>query len=120
MKDIVFANGCYNTAMKNPFNIEDPEFEAQAKKYKNPIPSRSALMNFLDKQKKFLKKGAIAEHIGISNYDQMAGLEARLNSMVRDGQLIVNRRGGFGVRKKLQLIQGRVNAHSDGFGFFNL
>lgn len=109
--------GCYNIAMKNPFKIEDPEFAAQAEKYENPIPSRSALMAFLDSEKKFLKKDAIAEQIGINNSEQMAGLEARLNSMVRDGQLIVNRRGGFGVRKKLQLIQGRVNAHSDGFGF---
>src|SRR5690554_2127697 len=74
-------------------------------------------MAMFDNDNKFLIKGAIAEQIGINNYQQMAGLEARLNSMVRDGQLIVNRRGGFGVRKKLQLIQGRVNAHSDGFGF---
>ncbi len=37
--------------------------------------------------------------------------------MVRDGQLLVNRRNGYGVRKKLELIQGRVSAHSDGFGF---
>jgi ribonuclease R len=37
--------------------------------------------------------------------------------MVRDGQLIVNRRGGYGVRKKLELTQGRVSAHPDGFGF---
>lgn len=117
MKVIAIRIGCYNTVMKNPFKIDDPEFAAQAEKYENPIPSRSALMAFLDSEKKFLKKGAIADQIGISNYEQLAGLEARLNSMVRDGQLIVNRRGGFGVRKKLQLIQGRVSAHSDGFGF---
>jgi ribonuclease R len=117
MKANAFSNDCYNSPMKNPFNIEDPEFSTQAEKYDNPIPSRSAIMNFLDGEKKLLKREAIATKIGIQNEQQMAGLEARLNSMVRDGQLIQNRRAGYGVRKKLQLIQGRVSAHSDGFGF---
>ncbi len=103
--------------MKNPFNIPDPEFADQVKQYDNPIPSRTALIQFLEAEKKLLKLETIAVKIGIQNDAQFDGLRIRLRSMVRDGQLLVNRRGGYGVRKKLELIQGRVSAHADGFGF---
>ncbi len=103
--------------MKNPFNIPDPEFADQVKQYKNPIPSRTALIQFLEQEKKLLKLESIAIKIGIQNDEQFEGLRIRLRSMVRDGQLLVNRRGGYGVRKKLELTQGRISAHSDGFGF---
>ncbi|WP_162846811.1 ribonuclease R [Marinicella litoralis] len=103
--------------MKNPFNIPDPEFADQVKKYKNPIPSRNALIQFLETEKKLLKLETIAVKIGVQNDEQFEGLRIRLRTMVRDGQLLVNRRGGYGVRKKLELTQGRVSAHSDGFGF---
>ena len=103
--------------MKNPFNIPDPEFADQVKKYKNPIPSRNALIKFLEEEQKLLKLESIAVKIGVQNDEQFEGLRIRLRTMVRDGQLLVNRRGGYGVRKKLELTQGRVSAHSDGFGF---
>ena len=103
--------------MKNPFNIEDPEFAEQAKKYDNPIPSRTALINFLETQDKLLTSEQIAELIGIQNDAQYQGLQIRLKSMVRDGQLIVNRRKRYGIRSKMEFTQGRVEAHPDGFGF---
>lgn len=103
--------------MKNPFNIPDPEFADQVKQYENPIPSRTALIQFLENEKKLLNLESMAVKIGIQNDEQLEGLRIRLRSMVRDGQLLVNRRGGYGVRTKLELIQGRVSAHSDGFGF---
>lgn len=105
------------SGMKNPFNIPDPEFADQVKQYKNPIPSRNALIQFLELESKLLKLESIAIKIGIQNDEQFEGLRTRLRSMVRDGQLLVNRRGGYGVRKKLELTQGRISAHSDGFGF---
>ena len=37
--------------------------------------------------------------------------------MVRDGQLLMNRRGGYATAKKLDLIAGTVIANPDGFGF---
>jgi len=103
--------------MKNPFNIEDPEFAEQVKKYDNPIPSRTALITFLETQSKLLTSEQIAELIGIQNDAQYQGLQIRLKSMVRDGQLIVNRRKRYGVRSKMEFTQGRIEAHPDGFGF---
>jgi ribonuclease R len=103
--------------MKNPFNIPDPEFSEQAEQYEHPIPSRTALINFLEQENKLLKLESIAIKIGIQNDEQLEGLQHRLRSMVRDGQLLVNRRGGYGVRTKLELTRGRISAHPDGFGF---
>ena len=103
--------------MKNPFKIKDPEFAEQAKKYENPIPSRTALINFLETQDKLLTCEQISELIGIQNDAQYQGLQTRLRSMVRDGQLIVNRRKRYGIRSKMEFIQGTVQAHPDGFGF---
>ncbi|MCF6318045.1 MAG: ribonuclease R [Proteobacteria bacterium] len=106
-----------NKSNKNPFNIPDPEFAEQLKKYDNPIPSRRALLDFLTEQKKILQLDNIAEMIGIKNDDQLDALNFRLKAMIRDGSLFINRRRGFGVRDKTDLIKGTVQAHADGFGF---
>ncbi len=103
--------------MKNPFNIPDPHFAEQIKKYDNPIPSRSALLDFLKQQNKLLSLDKIASKIGIKNDEQLEALRRRLNAMINDGSLFVNRRKKYGVRAKTDLIKGIVQAHRDGFGF---
>ena len=37
--------------------------------------------------------------------------------MERDGQLMVNRRGDYGLVDKMQLLRCRVQGHRDGYGF---
>jgi ribonuclease R len=37
--------------------------------------------------------------------------------MLRDGQLLQNRRGGYGVASRLDLIPGTIIANAEGFGF---
>ena len=103
--------------MKNPFNIPDPEFAEQVAKYPNPIPSRTAILDFLKTKKKLLSLQKIADRIGIQNEEQLDGLSKRLSAMISDGSLFINRRGGYGVREKTDLIKGVVHAHADGFGF---
>jgi len=49
--------------------------------------------------------------------DKHDALGRRLGAMVRDGQLVRNRRGGFLPVDEKDLIRGRVSAHADGFGF---
>ncbi len=41
----------------------------------------------------------------------------RLRAMERDGQLLRNRRGLYGLAQRMELIRGRVIGHADGFGF---
>ena len=43
--------------------------------------------------------------------------DRRLSAMVREGQIIRNRKGDICVVEKLDVIKGRVLGHSDGFGF---
>ena len=38
--------------------------------------------------------------------------------MVRDGQLLLDRRGRYGPVQQMDLLRGRVSAHKDGYGFF--
>ncbi len=104
--------------MKNPYNIPDPDFHLEAEKYDKPIPSRTALMRFLEQQSKLMKLEKLAQAIGIQDEERFEALRYRLKAMVSAGQLIVNRRGGYGIRSKLALHRGRVEAHADGYGFF--
>ncbi len=55
-------------------------------------------------------------HLQITE-QQSEALDYRLRAMVRDGQVIRNRKGGFCVINKTDLIVGRVIGHKDGFGF---
>ncbi|HEY6043827.1 MAG TPA: ribonuclease R, partial [Nitrosospira sp.] len=43
--------------------------------------------------------------------------DRRLGAMLREGQIMRNRKGDICVVEKLDLIKGRVQGHADGFGF---
>ncbi len=102
---------------KNPYRIPDPDFAVEAAKYDNPVPSRRALLDFLAQHKKWLNLKEISEKIGVRNEDEREALRRRLKAMVNAGQLVINRKGGYGVRKQVDLVRGRVEAHADGYGF---
>ncbi|VAW42568.1 3'-to-5' exoribonuclease RNase R [hydrothermal vent metagenome] len=106
-----------NKQVQNPFKIPDPEFAEQLKKYDNPIPSRGALLDFLTQQKQLYSLDKIATLIGIDNPEQLEALRRRLNAMINDGSLFINRKRAYGVRDKTDLVKGVVQAHADGFGF---
>ncbi len=106
-----------NKNNNNPFNIPDPHFDEQVKKYQNPVPSRTALLDFLTKEQKILSLDKITTKIGVTNDEQHEALRRRLNAMINDGSLFINRKRGYGVRDKTDLIKGVVQAHADGFGF---
>ena len=44
-------------------------------------------------------------------------MRRRLKAMIRDGQIITNRRGDYCLVARLDVITGRVIAHRDGYGF---
>ena len=60
---------------------------------------------------------SLAEHLDINQEDQLDALGRRLRAMVRDGQLVQNRRGGYLPVDESHLVRGRVIAHPNGFGF---
>ncbi len=95
----------------------DPHQARESKKYENPIPSREYIMEHLDEYGAPLETAELAERLDLFEADDQIVLRRRLNAMERDGQLVRNRRGGFCLVNKKDLIAGRVIGHPDGFGF---
>ena len=95
----------------------DPHRQREAQKYGRPIPSREYIMEVLAKAGAPMHQERIAEVLGLSDEEELEALRRRLNAMIRDGQLVRNRRDGYALIDKLDLVRGRVIGHPDGFGF---
>ncbi len=100
---------------KPPAN--DPHKAREAAKYDNPIPSREHIIEVLEQAKGPMTHEALCEYLKMTTDDNIEALRRRLIAMSRDGQLISNRRQGYGVIDKMDLVRGRVQGHKDGFGF---
>lgn len=98
----------------------DPRAAEEKRRYENPIASRAAILLLLEQRGELMKRSHIAEALDITDETAQEALRRRLRAMVRDGELIQNRRGGYGVAQKLDLKAGRVIGHPDGFGFLAL
>ena len=81
------------------------------------IPERDTILSFLRNAKKPRKLKDIAHSLNVKTSDERAALNKRLKAMLRDGQLMMNRREGYGLVDKMDLIPGRVIGHRDGYGF---
>lgn len=96
---------------------QDKFAEREAQNYENPVPSREFLLDFLEAAQGPLTHPQVCEQLGIDDEERVEALRRRLIAMSRDGQLMSNRRGAFGVINKLDLIHGKVQGHKDGYGF---
>ncbi|MCR9186811.1 MAG: ribonuclease R [Halieaceae bacterium] len=97
--------------------IADPHAEREAARYDNPIPSREVILDLLTAADKPLSHPHIARDLDLHEEEQVEALRKRLRAMERDGQLMVNRRGAYGLVDKLNLLRCRVQGHRDGYGF---
>jgi ribonuclease R len=95
----------------------DPFAAREAQKYENPVVSREFILEHLAERGVLLTFDKLAEEFGIADDQGLEALRRRLNAMERDGQIMRNRREGYGLVTKMDLIQGRVIGHPDGFGF---
>jgi len=95
----------------------DPYAAREAEKYDNPVPSREAIMALLKEagQPKSLKK--ILDGLGVDQEDGKIAIRRRLKAMVRDGQLLRNRKNLFGLAREMGMVCGLVQGHPDGYGF---
>ncbi len=85
--------------------------------YAFSIPERAEILAFLRDAGTPHDLGHIAQALGLERADERTALNKRLRAMVRDGQLIRNRRDGYAPLDKLDLIAGKVIGHADGYGF---
>jgi ribonuclease R len=95
----------------------DPHAEREALRYENPIASREAILALLAEADRPLDAEQIASRLQLGAPDRFEALTKRLAAMLRDGQLLANRRGHYAVAQRLDLIAGTVIANPEGFGF---
>ena len=95
----------------------DPHAGREAAKYERPIPSREYILEQLSASTGPLSYEELCGLLALDDDAAREALRRRLRAMVRDGQLVENRSGGYGVLDKMNLVKGRVSGHPEGYGF---
>jgi ribonuclease R len=95
----------------------DPHARREAARYEQPIASRELIIEVIAEAGSPLERESLAGMLDIGDDTAREALRRRLQAMVRDGQLVRNRRGCYALADQFDLVQGRVIGHPDGFGF---
>ncbi|MBQ9724932.1 MAG: ribonuclease R [Neisseriaceae bacterium] len=101
---------------KKNLRKDDPNLKREQEKYGKPLPSREWIIEILEKNGVPLSVGELEKELGIKKSEREI-FSFRLNAMVRDGQIHINRRGGICVADKIDLVKCTVVGHKDGYGF---
>jgi ribonuclease R len=99
-----------NDPPKEKFRPTEGRINAEA-------PDRQAIISLLEDHGKPLQRRDIVERLAVESADSREILRRRLMAMIRDGQLVKNRRNAYGLPAKMDLVAGRISAHKDGYGF---
>jgi ribonuclease R len=95
----------------------DPHAQREATRYARPIASREYILEVIAESDRPVDRDSLTARLHIDTEDGEEALRRRLNAMVRDGQLVRNRRGCYAVADRFDLVRGRVIGHRDGYGF---
>ncbi len=95
----------------------DPQAQREARRYEKPIASREFILQIITEADHPIDQDALAGVLGLHDEEAREALRRRLKAMVRDGQLVRNRRDCYALADQFNLIPGRVITHPDGFGF---
>ena len=96
---------------------KDPFLAREAQTYEHPVPSREFITEYMQKQDKPVSRDALFKVFSLHSEEEAEGLRRRLKAMERDGQLVWCRNATYSLPEKLDLSEGRVIGHKDGFGF---
>jgi len=88
--------------------------------YKISLPERQEILKYLTECNRPRTLRKIADALGVDGSEGRQALLRRIKAMQRDGQIVLNRRGGYGLIDKMDLYQGTVIGHADGYGFLNI
>jgi ribonuclease R len=97
---------------------KDPFFEREKEKYAEPIPSREMILQTLEEFGRPISRNQLISALKITEESKQEAMGFRLRAMLRDGQLMQDRRNRFCLFNRINLQRGAVQAHPDGFGFF--
>lgn len=96
----------------------DPYYDREKGKYEFPIPSRELIMQVLSDFARPITKQQLLNMLHMITNQEQEALGFRLKAMLRDGQLMQDRKGRFCLFNRINLQRGRIQGHPDGFGFF--
>lgn len=91
--------------------------ESEGSQHRVSIPSRESVLAALEAAGRPLDPKALFELLEIDDPEVRGALGNRLRAMIRDGQLIANRRGQYCLVGHIGLVTGIVSGHRDGYGF---
>ncbi|SOD42238.1 ribonuclease R [Nitrosovibrio sp. Nv4] len=94
----------------------DPELEREKARYGHALPSREFILQILEEQGVPVNEKALQSLLEIAEEEHEI-FGRRISAMLREGQIMRNRKGDICVVEKLDLIKGKVQGHPDGFGF---
>ncbi len=95
----------------------DPHYPQELEKYGRAVPSRDYILTVLSERGVPLTWQALCNELKIDDEWEVDAVRRRLRAMEREGQLIRNRREGYGLPEKMDLVRGRVLGHPEGYGF---
>lgn len=103
---------------KSSFKEKDPFYQRESEKYAVPIPSRELILQVLEEFGRPMSQNQLNKELDVDEESQQEALGFRLRAMLRDGQLMQDRRGRYCLLERINLRRGTIQAHPDGFGFF--
>ncbi|MFK8032281.1 MAG: ribonuclease R [Gammaproteobacteria bacterium] len=102
---------------KKTWKDNDPKAKREAQRYEHPVPSREHILSTMDAFNAPLDADQLHKLLGLKTQRDKGAVSNRLKAMVRDGQILRNRRGDFCLVARIPVLTGQVMAHRDGFGF---
>jgi ribonuclease R len=97
--------------------FKDPHLEREKERYENPIPSRESILAYLEEVGRPVSFKHLGQALAVDDEERLNALGFRLKAMLRDGQLMQDRRNRYCLMKRLNLMRGKVVGHVDGYGF---
>jgi ribonuclease R len=80
-------------------------------------PSRGEILKYLGQRNQPLTEAALFRAFALRQAKDKKALRVLLDQLERDGVLIKNRKGRYALPSHMDMIQGRVSGHPDGYGF---
>jgi ribonuclease R len=100
-----------------PKKRKDPRHAEEAERYARPIASREFILETLEARGVPMTHSELASEFDLTDEEGREALRRRLKAMARDGQIIDNRRGAWGLVQRMGLVRGIVEANREGYGF---
>ena len=83
---------------------KDPYYKRESEKYASPIPSREFIMEVLNEFGKPMSRNQLFDKLNVDDENQQESLGFRLKAMLRDGQIMQDRRGRFCLLQKINFL----------------